>query len=295
MTITRQSTISKDAETIITYLVGTKNAMERHKRTIRDACHLTDTRRANRVFQELLETELVNDDSGEGILDLTEAGIRAAQALQKATTQRPPQVTTNITNQIGAVENSSVNMIGMGDMLNTPLSYQHIISPPTTGKLPATPVKPPAPEEKDIEKTMDRATPILPSLNDHPLRNGEPEIRVAKGAKPIRSVAVRFLLAFDAPTKSALPIPIMSGDVLGRSKKCTIVLRHDDYISNRHCRFEIQRDKTTNRPILFVEDLGSRNGTIVDDVDAYDGKIQVHHGSRVRIGDTVLVVVEIPY
>jgi pSer/pThr/pTyr-binding forkhead associated (FHA) protein len=82
---------------------------------------------------------------------------------------------------------------------------------------------------------------------------------------------------------------------LGRSKKSTIILKHDDYVSNRHCAFEVQRDKSTNRPLLFVEDLGSRNGTYVDDVEVYDGKAQLFHGSRIRVGDTVLVVVEIPF
>ncbi len=288
-TITRSAQLTKDAETILCYLAPTKTVLERHKRAIRDACHLTDARRADKAFNELVAGGYLTD-CGEGIFDLTESGLTLARELSRASNGP----VTNIHNHIERLDGGQVTMGGMQDVFTTPPAYQPALKTPSTGKLPAVEVKTPVMDEAEIERTLDRVAPALPLLLQHPLRNGVPEVRVAKGAKPPRPQPVRYLMAFDSP-KDVLPIPIVSGDVLGRSRKGTIVMRHDEYISNRHCRFEVARDKATGKPCLYVEDLGSRNGTFVDDIEVYDAKVPLHHGSRLRVGDTVLVVIEIPF
>ncbi|MBE0690884.1 MAG: FHA domain-containing protein [Anaerolineae bacterium] len=269
--------------------------MERHTRNIREACHLTDTRRANRALADLIDSGLLVD-SGEGIFDLTQSGISAGQRLKKE--NATPQSVTNITTNIDKIDgNSAVSVVGTMDIFTTPPSYKDMLtsSAPGTGKkASAASRRRVEDEETDIERTLDQVAPGLPTLKEHPLRNGLPEVRNSKGVKVGRGTTVRYLLVFDTQ-KGALPIPIVSGDSMGRSKKGTIMLRHDDFISNRHCRFEIVRDKSTHHPILYVEDLGSRNGTFVDDLEVFDGKVQLHHGSRLRVGDTVMIVVEIPY
>ena len=228
--------------------------------------------------------------SGEGIFDLTETGLMAAKDLAQAASGS----VTTIHNHIEHLGGGHVTMGGMQDVFTSPPAYEPTLKSHSTGKLPAVEVKTPVMDEAEIERTLDHVAPALPMLLQHPLRNGVPEVRVAKGSKPPRPQPVRYLVAFDTP-KDVLPIPIVTGDVLGRSRKGTIVLRHDEFISNRHCRFEIARDKATGRPCLYVEDLGSRNGTFVDDIEVYEAKVPLPHGSRLRVGDTVLVVIEIPY
>lgn len=299
MTIVRSPKLTPDAETILTYMNATKDAMERHKRKIKSACHLSDTTRADKAFGELFSGGYISD-AGDGILDLTETGLEFGQSLKK--TKSPSRSVTNITNHIGGVEGGVVNMNGLVEngVLATPLNYESLLHSPNTGKLPSTPVKKrDLDDEPEIVRTLRTIHPDIADIETHPMRNGLPSVPAVRGAKPAqpKSVAVRFLLAFDQP-RNALPIPIVHGDIIGRSKKnsaVTLVLNHDEYVSNKHCKFEVAREKSSNRPALFVEDLGSRNGTYLDDIEVYEGKQQVHHGSRLRIGNTTFVVVEIPY
>jgi hypothetical protein len=296
MAIVKSLKLTKDAEVIINYLFGTKNPMDRHKKAIREACHLMDMQRAEKALKELIEARLIHD-GGESLIELTEAGIQTAQTLQKQ--NQAPTSLTQIRNSFGNLDSSaSVNVVGVQDIYSTPLSHDHLLRAGTTDPLPAVPMRRrPASESDDIEETLSRSAPQLPSITLHPMRNGIPEPpALAKGAKPARpkGVSMRFMLAFDNQ-RDALPLPIVHGDLLGRGKKCTIIFKHDEYISNRHCRFEVTRDKATGEPALFVEDVGSRNGTFVDDFEVYDGKVHLQHGSRLRVGETVLVVVEIPY
>ncbi len=297
MAIIQTTNLSQDAETILTYMSSTRDAMERHKRKIKSACHLSDTARADKAFGELLTIGYIAD-AGDGILDLTETGLKAVPSHKKS--KSTPR-SVSITNNIHGVQGGTVNMTGIENgVMATPLNYESLINAPLTGKLPSTPVKPrDLDDEPEILRTRRTEFPDVPTLESHPMRSGLPAAPVARGAKPVqpKGVAIRFLLAFDQP-KNALPIPIVHGDIIGRSKKnsaVTLVLSHDEYVSNKHCKFELARDKQTDEPALFVEDLGSRNGTFVNDIEVYEGKQQVRHGSRLRIGNTTFVVVQIPY
>ena len=73
-----------------------------------------------------------------------------------------------------------------------------------------------------------------------------------------------------------------------------IRLSFDNAISNRHCRFTVRQDNRTREMQLFIEDVGSRNGTIADDTIVNEEPVQVRHGSRIHIGSTTMIVIEVP-
>lgn len=77
--------------------------------------------------------------------------------------------------------------------------------------------------------------------------------------------------------------------VLGsRADACDVVVHGDPYISPRHCR--ITRDPYPagdgSACRIFVEDLGSTNGTYINDHRIY-GPIELRIGDHLRIGRTV--------
>ena len=73
---------------------------------------------------------------------------------------------------------------------------------------------------------------------------------------------------------------IMSGTTsIGRSSASDIVLKSDDYASGRHARL------THHGGLLYVEDLGSTNGTFVNGRKTV-GATPLRDGDTVRIGST---------
>lgn len=70
---------------------------------------------------------------------------------------------------------------------------------------------------------------------------------------------------------------------LGRASSCNVPLEDDNYASNRHARVVI-RDGT-----VWVEDLGSTNGTLVNDA-MISSPTALHRGDRLQIGRTVFEV-----
>jgi hypothetical protein len=72
---------------------------------------------------------------------------------------------------------------------------------------------------------------------------------------------------------------------LGRSSTCEISIA-DPALSRNHCLFEV-RDG-----MLWVTDLASANGTIVNDEPLGADSKALHPGDRVVAGDTVLAIVE---
>ncbi len=70
---------------------------------------------------------------------------------------------------------------------------------------------------------------------------------------------------------------------VGRASGCQVTLP-DDYASSLHARV-FRRDGA-----LFLEDLGSTNGTFLND-QKVAGPVAVQQGDRVKIGGTVLEVV----
>jgi pSer/pThr/pTyr-binding forkhead associated (FHA) protein len=66
---------------------------------------------------------------------------------------------------------------------------------------------------------------------------------------------------------------------IGRSSASDVVLKNDDYASGRHARL------TRHGGLLYVEDMGSTNGTFVNGRKAV-GATPLRHGDTVRIGST---------
>jgi pSer/pThr/pTyr-binding forkhead associated (FHA) protein len=77
--------------------------------------------------------------------------------------------------------------------------------------------------------------------------------------------------------------PIDDEVTLGRGGGCTVPLAFDTFVSQVHAR-AFDRDGT-----LWVEDLGSRNGTFVDGTQVHEA-VRVAKGARVQVGETVLEV-----
>jgi pSer/pThr/pTyr-binding forkhead associated (FHA) protein len=74
---------------------------------------------------------------------------------------------------------------------------------------------------------------------------------------------------------------LVDGDTtsIGRSGTSDIVLKSDDYVSGQHARL------TRHGGLLYVEDVGSTNGTFVNDRKTV-GATPLSSGDRVRVGST---------
>jgi hypothetical protein len=92
----------------------------------------------------------------------------------------------------------------------------------------------------------------------------------------------RFRLRYQG---SDLELPPSGAFVIGRSSACSLAL-DDALVSRRHASIEQKGDA------VFVEDLGSRNGVLVNGVKA-EGQRRLVHLDRVTIGAHDIVLVEI--
>jgi pSer/pThr/pTyr-binding forkhead associated (FHA) protein len=103
-------------------------------------------------------------------------------------------------------------------------------------------------------------------------------------AKSRRTEAPAPLLALvvTSPESNRRTIEIRRPLVVGRGANADIALE-DAFASDRHARF----DTTDGR--LFVEDLGSTNGTIVNG-EAVTRRTPLAAGDTIRIGGTIMEV-----
>lgn len=103
---------------------------------------------------------------------------------------------------------------------------------------------------------------------------------VRTGSISTRDDAVGHL-AVTAGTLKGTTIPLGSAPILiGRSPTCTLVI-DDDYCSARHCRVFPEADG------WLVEDLGSTNGTFLDN-QRVDDPMPFKRGDKLRLGATTL-------
>jgi pSer/pThr/pTyr-binding forkhead associated (FHA) protein len=73
----------------------------------------------------------------------------------------------------------------------------------------------------------------------------------------------------------------IAGDLtLGRSSACSVVLIDDTFASSVHARIFHDDDD------LWLEDLGSRNGTYINDERIVE-PVRVRRGDRLKVGSTV--------
>jgi FHA domain len=101
-------------------------------------------------------------------------------------------------------------------------------------------------------------------------------------SRPRKAKAWRLVLV--EPKSEAGAAFSVDGEVtLGRGGGCTVPLAFDTFVSQVHAR-AFDRDGA-----LWVEDLGSRNGTYVNGRLVHE-PTRVAKGARVQVGETVLEV-----
>ena len=91
------------------------------------------------------------------------------------------------------------------------------------------------------------------------------------------------LVLVSPAAEAGAAFPIDEEITLGRGGGCTVPLAFDTFVSQVHAR-AFDRDGT-----LWIEDLGSRNGTFVNGEPVH-APTQVAKGARVQVGETVLEV-----
>lgn len=94
-----------------------------------------------------------------------------------------------------------------------------------------------------------------------------------------RSGPTRLVVTEGPLRGTTLPLGA-SAVLIGRAPSCTLVL-DDDYSSSRHARVFPEGDQ------WLVEDMGSTNGTFLDDQPVTD-PVPVNPGAQIRIGQSVL-------
>jgi hypothetical protein len=105
----------------------------------------------------------------------------------------------------------------------------------------------------------------------------------APAATRTRSRKPWRLVLVEPPSEAGAAFAVDGEATLGRGGGCTVPLAFDTFVSQVHAR-AIDRDGS-----LWIEDLGSRNGTFVDGEQVHE-PTQVSKGTRVQVGETVLEV-----
>jgi hypothetical protein len=101
-------------------------------------------------------------------------------------------------------------------------------------------------------------------------------------ARKSKTKAWRLVLV-EPKTEAGTAYSVEGEITLGRGGGCTVPLAFDTFVSQVHAR-AFERDGA-----LWVEDLGSRNGTFVDGTPVHE-PTKVGKGARVQVGETVLKV-----
>jgi hypothetical protein len=101
-------------------------------------------------------------------------------------------------------------------------------------------------------------------------------------ARARKTKAWRLVLV-EPKTEAGASYAVEGEITLGRGGGCTVPLAFDTFVSQVHAR-AFERDGA-----LWVEDLGSRNGTFVDGTPVHE-PTKISKGARVQVGETVLKV-----
>jgi hypothetical protein len=99
----------------------------------------------------------------------------------------------------------------------------------------------------------------------------------ASGLAPAPFADPRLRVEHAAGLRAGDEYDLSHGALLGRGGSAEIRI-DDPFASSRHCRITMQGD------VLVIEDLGSTNGTFLND-EALSGPQPLHPGDRIRIGD----------
>jgi FHA domain len=93
----------------------------------------------------------------------------------------------------------------------------------------------------------------------------------------------RLVVEHAAGHPDGIAYSLEHGATLGRGD--VEIRLEDPFASTRHARIERQGS------VLVLEDLGSTNGTYLND-EPLDGPRPLHHGDRIRIGDSELTYLQ---
>ena len=107
------------------------------------------------------------------------------------------------------------------------------------------------------------------------------ESRVHSDEQPAPSWPT-VLVAVDPPQMAGIEYPLSEEMTVGRGPDANVVL-DDGFLSQRHATFHWRDDE------WVVEDLGSTNGTYVNNVKV-DRLARLHLGDRVQLGNVILEV-----
>ena len=107
---------------------------------------------------------------------------------------------------------------------------------------------------------------------------------VAEAApKAVRGRKTWRLVLVEPAAEAGAAYSVEGEATLGRGGGCTVPLAFDTFVSQVHAR-AFDRDGS-----LWIEDLGSRNGTFVNGEPVQEPTL-VAKGARVQVGETVLEV-----
>jgi pSer/pThr/pTyr-binding forkhead associated (FHA) protein len=116
--------------------------------------------------------------------------------------------------------------------------------------------------------------------NDEPYVPGQSRDRSGRAYRSRANGVPEFVVEDSEILAPETRFEIGDGETsVGRSTSSTIVLRSDDYASGRHAQL------TRHGGLLYVEDLGSTNGTFVNGSKTV-GATPIRHGDTVRVGST---------
>ena len=111
-----------------------------------------------------------------------------------------------------------------------------------------------------------------------------PPAAPAAAAPPPKRKGKQWRLVLVEPAAEAGAAYAVDDEItLGRGGGCTVPLGFDTFVSQVHAR-AFDRDGA-----LWVEDLGSRNGTFVNGEQVHE-PTKLTKGARVQVGETVLEV-----
>ncbi len=141
------------------------------------------------------------------------------------------------------------------------------------------------PDETDPAAALTDADPG--DIEEEPTVGAGDKTQLYDGQAAAAPPATTFKLVVLAGPKAGADYPLDQAQVtVGRAADNPVSIP-DVSVSRRHVKLTRQGDEG-----FVVEDLGSGNGTKVNDVRA-DGSALVRHGDEISIGDTVLQLVEV--
>ncbi len=126
-------------------------------------------------------------------------------------------------------------------------------------------------------RIVSRKRPAAPA--PAPAPGATPPAPAPQRGRNRRSGPTRLVVTEGPLRGTTLPLGA-SAVLIGRAPSCTLVL-DDDYSSSRHARVFPEGDQ------WLVEDMGSTNGTFLDDQRVTD-PVPVRAGAQIRIGQSVL-------